>query len=102
MRMLMHVKIPHQEFNKSVRDGSVAYKLQQIMEYIKPEAVYFTEYSGRRGAIMIVNVKNESDVPGLAEPWFLLFNADVRFHIVMNPDDLAKSGLDEIAKKWNS
>jgi hypothetical protein len=100
MRMLMHVKIPHKDFNAAVRDGSVGRKVGRILEDTKPEAVYFTEYNGQRGAIMIVNVADPSRVPGLAEPWFLSFNADVEFHIVMTPEDLGRSGLDELGKKW--
>ena len=30
---------------------------------------------------------------------FLLFNADVEFHIVMTPDDPARDGLDALGKK---
>ena len=52
MRMLLKVKIPHEEFNKAVRDGSVGHKLRRILEDTKPEAVYFTEQHGQRGAII--------------------------------------------------
>ena len=99
--MLMHTKIPHDKFNAAVKDGTAAQKIQRILEETKPEAVYFTEYDGRRGAIMIVDVDNPSKVPSLAEPWFLLFNADVEFHIVMSPEDLGRAGLDVLAKKWS-
>jgi len=51
MRMLLHVRIPHTEFNAAVRDGSVEKKMKQILEQTKPEAVYFTEYDGRRGPL---------------------------------------------------
>ena len=66
MRMLLQVKIPHQEFNAAVRDGSVEGKMKKILEDTKPEAVYFTEYDGRRGAIMIINIENPSEVPKFA------------------------------------
>jgi len=62
--------------------------------------VYFTEYDGHRGAILIVNVDDPSKVPALSEPWFLLFDADVQFHIVMSPEELGRAGLDALAKKW--
>ena len=101
MRMLLHAKFPIEPFNTAVRDGSVGKKVQRILEELKPEAVYFTEYQGRRGAIMIVNVADPSKVPMFAEPWFLLFNADCEFHIVMTPADLAKAGLDALGKKWS-
>jgi len=100
MRMLLHAKFPNEPFNTAVRDGSVGKKIQRILEELKPEAVYFTEYQGRRGAIMIVNVDDPSRIPMFSEPWFLVFNADCEFHIVMTPSDLAKAGLDALAKKW--
>jgi hypothetical protein len=98
--MLVHVKVPHEPFNTMARNGSAGQKLQQILEETKPEAVYFTEYDGRRGAILIVDVADPSKVPALAEPWFLSFNADVQFHIVMTPPDLERADLDALAKKW--
>ena len=101
MRMLLQVRIPHAEFNAAVRDGSAEKKMKQILEQTKPEAVYFTEYDGRRGAIMIININDPSEVPKFAEPWFLSFNADVQFHIVMTPEELGRSGLEKLGKKWS-
>lgn len=101
MRMLLQVKFPHKEFNAAVREGKAGQKLNHILEETKPEAVYFTEYDGQRGAIMIVDLKDPSEIPILAEPWFLTFNADVHFHAVMSPDDLKRAGLDTLGKKWS-
>ena len=98
MRMLLHAKIPHKKFNEAVKDGTVGQKMKRILDETKPEAVYFTEYEGRRGAIMIVNLEDPSKVPALAEPWFLQFEADVQFHIVMTPEDLGRAGLDALGK----
>lgn len=100
MRMLLDVKIPHETFNAAVRDGSVGEKLKRILEATKPEAVYFTERDGQRGAIMIVNLDDPSKIPAFAEPWFLTFNADVEFRVAMTPEDLARAGLDALGKKW--
>ena len=101
MRILMNVKMPHKEFNAAVKDGSAGSKLQRILEEIKPEAVYFTEQNGGRGAVLVVDLADASKIPALAEPWFLTFNADVEFRICMTPADLEKSGLDEIGKRWS-
>jgi hypothetical protein len=101
MRMLLHVKIPHEKFNAAVRDGSVEKKMKQILEETKAEAVYFTEYDGHRGAIMIININDPSEVPKFAEPWFLSFNADVQFRIAMTPEDLGRAGLEKLGKKWS-
>lgn len=101
MRMLLNVRIPHEPFNAAVRDGTAGAKLNRILEAVKPEAAYFTEQNGHRGAILIVDVPDASKIPALAEPWFLAFQADVEFRIVMSPDDLGRAGLDEIGKKWS-
>ena len=100
MRMLLNVKFPHAEFNQAVRDGTVGQKVRRIFEDTKPEAVYFTEQNGQRGAILIIDLPDPSKVPAFAEPWFLAFNANVEFHIVMTPDELQRAGLEELGKKW--
>ncbi len=100
MRMLLHVKLPPEAFNAYVRDGSVEKRMKKIIEEIKPEATYFTEYGGQRGALMVVDLAGPSDVPRLAEPWFVTFDAQVEFHIAMTPEDLAKAHLDELGKQW--
>jgi hypothetical protein len=100
MRMLLNVTIPQDQFNAAVRDGTAGSKLSRILESIKPEAAYFTEQDGHRGAILIVDLADPSKIPALAEPWFLYFNADVKFRVVMSPDDLKRAGLDELGKKW--
>ena len=75
--------------------------MNRILEEAKAEAVYFTEYDGQRSAIMIIDLADPSKVPTFAEPWFLAFNADVEFHVVMTPDDLGRAGLDALGKKWS-
>jgi hypothetical protein len=100
MRMLLDVRIPHDTFNAAVRDGSAGEKLKRILEATKPEAVYFTERDGRRGAIMIVNLDDPSKIPACAEPWFLTFNADVQLRVAMTPEDLARGGLEALGKQW--
>jgi hypothetical protein len=100
MRMLMYLQFPLEPFNTAVRDGSAGQKIQRILEAIQPEAAYFTDQNGHRGATLVVNVKDPSDVPTLAEPWFLTFNAHVEFRIAMTPEDLAHANLDALGKKW--
>ena len=73
----------------------------KTVEDTKPEAVYFSEQHGQRGAILIIDVADPSKVPSFSEPWFLAFNADVEFHIAMTPEDLQKAGLEELGKKWS-
>jgi hypothetical protein len=96
----MHVEFPLEPFNAMVRNGTAGSKIQKILEAIKPEAVYFTELDGKRGATIVVNVNSPSDVPALSEPFFLTFNAEARFRIAMTPEDLGKANLDGLGKTW--
>ena len=100
MKMLLEVKFPHEPFNTITKDGTAGKKIQSILEATKPEATYFTNIDGHRTVIMIINLEDPSKVPSFAEPWFLQFNADCHFRIVMTPDVLAKAGLEELGKKW--
>ncbi|AOK19470.1 panthothenate synthetase [Burkholderia cepacia] len=100
MRMLLNIRIPHEPFNGLVRNGSVGEVIARILEESKPEAVYFTEQDGTRGAVLIVDLDDPSRIPALAEPWFLMLNADCEFRVVMLPDDLDRAGLASLGSKW--
>jgi hypothetical protein len=100
MRMLLTADIPHEPFNSLVRAGTAGQILTQILDTLKPEAVYFTEQDGHRCAVLVIEMKNASEVPRFAEPFFLKFNADCRFRIVMSADDLARASLDALGKQW--
>lgn len=91
---------PTEPFNALVRSGKAGEILQKIMEDIKPEAVYFTEEDGMRSALLVVDLVTASDVPKIAEPFFLNFDAECRLRIVMSPEDLKNAGLDALGKKW--
>jgi hypothetical protein len=101
MRMLLHAKFPHETFNAAVKDGTAGAKIKRILDDLKPEAVYFTEFHGRRSALLFVELPDSSSIPKFAEPFFLMFNADCEFHAAMTPEDLAKAGLEDLGKKWS-
>ena len=100
MRMIIDFNFPLELFNSLVKNGTVGQRLQQILEDVKPEAVYFSERNGQRGGLMILDVADPSKVPAIAEPLFLTFDANVQFHVAMTPEDLAGAGLDDLGKKW--
>ena len=100
MRMMMHVEFPLEPFNTAVRTGTAGSIMKKILDDAKPEAAYFGEQDGKRGGILIVDVSKPSDVPRLAEPWFLNFNAEVKFRVVMTPEDLVEADLLALGKKW--
>ena len=100
MRFLLHISLPVDKFNQAVRDGTVGEKMRRILEETKPEAAYFCAKDGKRGGFLVVNMSDASEIPRFAEPWFLLFDATVEFLPTMTPQDLQRSGLDQLGKQW--
>jgi hypothetical protein len=100
MRMIMQVQLPIEPFNTAVKNGTIADAIKKIMEATKPEHAWFSERNGKRGGILVVNVDSPSDVPRLAEPWFLALNAEVEFRIAMTPEDLGRADLNALGKQW--
>lgn len=100
MRMLLTAEFPHEPFNSLVRSGKIGQIMKNILESIRPESAYFTEQDGKRCGVFVIDVDAPSDVPAFAEPFFLNFQADCKFRIVMNPEDLQKAGLEKLGKQW--
>ena len=93
MRMLMKVNIDTSTANNAVRNGTLGSTMKSILDDLKPEAVYFTDDGGERTAFIFFDMKEVSQIPAVAEPWFLAFNAKVHFRPTMNLGDLAQAGL---------
>ena len=70
MRILLNVRIPHEPFNTLVREGKSGAIIQDIINELKPESIYFTEQGGTRGAVAIVNIDEPSQIPSYSEPFF--------------------------------
>jgi hypothetical protein len=104
MRMLMTVSIPVESGNRAIADGSLPKIVQSILEEQKPEAAYFTTVNGTRTAYVVVDMKSASDLPALAEPWFLALNASVETTPAMNVQDLgaAGPGMESAVRKYGA
>ena len=94
MRFMIKVNIPVEEGNRAAKAGKLGKIIQDILLELKPDAAYFTDENGERTGFLFVHIKDNSEIPKIAEPWFLAFNAAVEFHPVMVLDDLAKAGPD--------
>src|ERR1700731_1966900 len=93
MRMLLRVSIPVEAGNAAAKDGTLGSTVERILADLKPEAAYFfADDSGQRSGSIVFDMKDTSQIPAVAEPWFLAFNAKVSFRPVMNPQDLATAG----------
>ena len=103
MRMLLRVSIPVEAGNAAAKNGTLGSTVERILADLKPEAAYFyADDEGQRSGSIVFDMKDASQVPAVAEPWFLAFNAKVSLRPIMNPQDLAKAGpsIGEAAKKY--
>ena len=90
MRTMVKISIPAERGNAAVKDGSLPKIMAEALERLKPEAAYFMAEGGLRTAMLVLDLKDVSDIPGIAEPFFQGLNAGVNFAPVMNADDLKK------------
>jgi hypothetical protein len=91
--MLLRVSIPVEAGNAAAKAGTLGSTVERILADLKPEAAYFyADDNGNRSGSVVFDMTDTSQIPAVAEPWFLAFNAKVSFRPVMTPQDLAAAG----------
>ncbi len=102
MRTLLKISIPVEVGNARIKDGSLPKTIQAILAEQKPETAYFYEENGERTGWIVVDLQDPSQIPAVAEPWFLAFNAAIEFHPAMSAGDLEKAGpaIEQAVKKY--
>lgn len=98
MRTLMKVSLPVDAGNKAIVDGTLPKTVQNMIEANKPEASYFYAENGKRSMLFVFDMKDATQIPKIAESFFLELSAEVQFYPVMNANDL-KIGLSKIAAR---
>jgi hypothetical protein len=103
MRCLLKVSIPTEVGNERVIDGSLARTIESILNDLNPEAAYFVAEHGERTGFVVCNLKDESEIPAIAEPWFLALGARVELHPAMTMADLKKAapGFEKVIQKYS-
>jgi hypothetical protein len=76
--------------------------IESILADLKPEAAYFAADNGKRTGFIFFDLKDASQIPAVAEPWFLAFDANIELHPAMNLDDLKKAtpGIEKAVKNY--
>jgi hypothetical protein len=102
MRFLLKINIPVESGNAAAKAGKLGATIQSILADLKPEAVYFMDSNGQRTAFIFLEMQDASQIPAIAESWFLAFNASGEIHPVMIQNDLAKAGgaIENAVKKY--
>ncbi|MBV8372533.1 MAG: hypothetical protein JOY69_04680 [Candidatus Eremiobacteraeota bacterium] len=102
MRMLLKLNFPTPAGNDAMKSGAIPGKLTDILDELKPEAVYFAEDNGERTGYIFFDMAEPADLPRIAEPFFLAFNARLTARPAMTLDDLTKAGpaIERAVKKY--
>jgi len=88
MRMMLHVVMPVDTANAAIRSGEFAPFIQKALADLKPEAAFFTEDQGTRSGYIFFDMKDSSQLPAIAEPWFLALGATLTVKPAMSAQDL--------------
>jgi hypothetical protein len=104
MRCLLKVCIPVESGNEAARQGRLGQTIESILSEMKPESAYFAEESGQRTCFLFFDLQDTSQIPAIAEPWFLALDARVEFHPCMNLDDLKRAapGIERAVKNYRA
>lgn len=99
MRMLLKMQMDVEAGSRAIKDGSFGEMLERVMAQIKPEAAYFTAIDGKRTGLIFFDLEDPSQIPAIAEPFFMTVGAAIDLLPVMTPEDVQK-GLQEAAKAF--
>jgi hypothetical protein len=102
MRFMLTFRIPMDEGNAGIKDGSLGQTLESIVDELKPETAYFGPIEGARGGYLVVNFDDPSEIPVVAEPLFLGLGATIQISPVATPDELPTEAVQHAAQKYGS
>ena len=102
MRFLLKASIPVETGNALAKEGRLGEVIESILADLEPEAAYFMDDNGMRTALVVFTMEDSSQIPAVAEPWFLALKARVEIHPAMNRQELERSArhIEQAVKKY--
>ena len=91
MRMMLRLQVPPEAGSEAMRSGRIGPLMQDLMERVHPEAAYFHEQNGMRGASIVFDLESPALMPAIAEPLYQELGATVEFLPVMNMEDMQQA-----------
>ena len=71
MRFMITFRIPMEQGNAMIKNGSLDRTVRSILEDLQPQAAYFTTVEGARSGWIVVDMDDASQIPAMVEPLFL-------------------------------
>ncbi|MBV9848499.1 MAG: hypothetical protein JO250_02310 [Armatimonadetes bacterium] len=102
MRFLLKISMPVEAANETIRAGTLPKVIGAMLQDLKPEAAYFVAIDGQRTGLIFFDMQDPSQIPAVAEPAFLAFNAHVELTPAMTIEDLQKAmpGIEQAVQKY--
>ncbi len=104
MRFMVTVRMPTDVSNALPKTPANIERMQEILTSQKAENPHFGALDGQRGCVYFVDISDASKLPSIAEPWWLLTQANVTVTPMMNAQEFAKAGADIVtaAKRYGT
>ena len=89
MRMMLKAVVDTESGNRAMADGTVQKTIQDTVERLRPEALYFVGEEGQRSLWAVIDMADSAQLPEVCEPLFQM-GARVTLTPCMSLEDLQK------------
>jgi hypothetical protein len=96
MRTLMTVEFDTEKANKLIAENALGDLMMKTMDQLHPESAVFGAKDGKRTGYIVFDLADPTDIPRIAEPFFMALNAKIEFIPVMDAADV-QTGLAKYA-----
>lgn len=88
MRMMITARLPVEQGNTTIQNGTLPRVIQSTLERIKPESAYFYLENGRRTMRAVFEMNKQEDMVPAFEPLMWELHAEIELAPVMTAEEL--------------